>query len=48
MKDINIKTTESSKYDIILDSTQVNSRELKFVYEESSLPRIKNIIKWKK
>lgn len=46
MKDINIKTTESSKYDIILDSTQVNSRELKFGYEESSLPRIKNIIKW--
>lgn len=46
MKDINIKTTESSKYDIILDSTQVNSRELKFGYEEPSLPRIKNIIKW--
>lgn len=46
MKDINIKTTESSKYDIILDSTQINSRELKFGYEESSSSRIKNIIKW--
>lgn len=46
MKDINIKSTESSKYDIILDSTQVNSRELKFGYEESSSSRIKNIIKW--
>lgn len=46
MKDINIKTTESSKYDIILDSTQVNSQELRFGYEESSLTRIKNIIKW--
>lgn len=46
MKDINIKATESSKYDIILDSTQVNSQGLKFGYEESSLSRIKNIVKW--
>lgn len=45
MKNISIKITELSKYELI-DSTQVNDQELRFGYKESSLSRIKNIVKW--
>lgn len=45
MKNINIKTTESSRYELI-DSTQINNQELRFGYKESYSSKIKNIIKW--